>query len=493
MQFTINGQTVESIDITSDEDGITMRLSRLGLGLGVLPIGGGGVTPPPIAPAHWWDMTEAANMTMDGSGLVSGVTAQTGGQDLTSAGTTDPQWLAADAAAPARLRMAGDSRFTIPAAVIINKRDCTVVIIARAVLPYQTAFATGATGTSALISSFATGASNTTLMNLYGDAVAASATTHVMKYRDQFSPSVIDKDPGTVFPMNSAAYIIRGGAASALIGLSNKPLAATTLNSVLTEGGWIGAWSGGAIYYAWADYQAVLIFDSALSDTDLNSVLDWASTRYGSTAHTADTMLIFDGDSITRGSISASPQAGHQDHSFPAVVSQGRTDFDILNVGRPSQTLNGYKNDPITKTWASTSVAKGYGSVVMFCLWGHNDLQVGFTDVEMKANLDAWITNMRAAAAGVVLGAGTILPSTAFSATMLTRRTAYNAYVMDTSVSGPDLDFQIDTAAAFPGGADATYFYDTPGTGYVHPNVAGYAVLGGHVKTGLIAAGVIAA
>jgi hypothetical protein len=37
MQFTINGQTVESIDITSDEDGITMRLSRLGLGLGVLP------------------------------------------------------------------------------------------------------------------------------------------------------------------------------------------------------------------------------------------------------------------------------------------------------------------------------------------------------------------------------------------------------------------------------------------------------------------------
>jgi lysophospholipase L1-like esterase len=40
MQFTINGQAVESIDITTDEGGITMRLSRLGLGLGVLPVGG---------------------------------------------------------------------------------------------------------------------------------------------------------------------------------------------------------------------------------------------------------------------------------------------------------------------------------------------------------------------------------------------------------------------------------------------------------------------
>jgi hypothetical protein len=37
MEITINGQPVESIDITTDEGGITMRLSRLGLGLGVLP------------------------------------------------------------------------------------------------------------------------------------------------------------------------------------------------------------------------------------------------------------------------------------------------------------------------------------------------------------------------------------------------------------------------------------------------------------------------
>jgi hypothetical protein len=46
MQFTINGQAVESIDITTDEGGITMRLSRLGLGLGVLPVGGGFTGPP---------------------------------------------------------------------------------------------------------------------------------------------------------------------------------------------------------------------------------------------------------------------------------------------------------------------------------------------------------------------------------------------------------------------------------------------------------------
>jgi lysophospholipase L1-like esterase len=40
MEITINGQPVTALDITTDEGGITMRLSRLGLGLGVLPVGG---------------------------------------------------------------------------------------------------------------------------------------------------------------------------------------------------------------------------------------------------------------------------------------------------------------------------------------------------------------------------------------------------------------------------------------------------------------------
>jgi hypothetical protein len=60
MEITINGQPVTALDITTDEGGITMRLSRLGLGLGVLPSG-------PIAYAY-------ASVIAVGDSITAGVT-----------------------------------------------------------------------------------------------------------------------------------------------------------------------------------------------------------------------------------------------------------------------------------------------------------------------------------------------------------------------------------------------------------------------------------
>jgi len=467
-----------------------LRLPRLGA------MRGGGAAPPPENPVYWWDMSGAANMTLDGSGRATAVTEKISGvAHLTTEYTTPPQYLAANDAATARLRFRGASSLAIPDSVTMNKRAMTMVIFARGPMPRQAGLRNGASSTaSALVGSFETGQQSTTVLNLYTDALVVNLTRNTMLFRDQGAGGSVNLNPESQFPDNVAAYVIRGEAAASLIGLGNYPRTLGVLDNATTEGGSFGSWNG-SIYPAYADFHGALIYDSALSDAALGRVLDWGTAKYGCTDKDADTIIIWDGDSITRGAIQGAPQNDPPalDHCYPAVVALGRTDHDYLNIGRPGGQLAAHTNDDVTLSALSTAVTTGYDNIIMSSLWGINDITAGTVIATMKTNIDSWISNLRAEHSGVVLVGCTVLPFSGLDSTKEAVRVAYNAYVMDSSGSGADFDHRIDTAGTFPSGATSTYFHLSDGVGYLHPNVAGYKVLGEAIETALVSAGVLSA
>lgn len=113
------------------------------------------------------------------------------------------------------------------------------------------------------------------------------------------------------------------------------------------------------------------------------------------------------------------------------------------------------------------------------------------TGAQIRADLDTWITNLRTAISGVVIGHGTILERTGLSGAQATARADFNDYVMARGAyagAGASLDFRIDTAAisGLTNAADTNKF-----VGGLHPTRSGYIDLANGIWNGGLSAQIV--
>lgn len=435
------------------------------------------VVPPPHAPAHWWDLSRPDNLTLDVNGGIISVAGAIGTAALTSSDGTRPAFLPAEHRAPAKARFREGAFFAIPAGVSTDKRNCTVIVVGRAINGDDMALFWGINGTSQ--------------RSMYVDQ-----NGEIIIQDTNFAGGNLSRTTGLGAPNSSVAYALRGGAAAASYGYAGQMATGGALAAVVVSGGYVGQWNGDA-RRLYGDLQGIIVYDRELSDPELTAAFAWASEQYGSVADTADTAIIFDGDSITWGAVNENPQENpfSGDISYPVTALAGRTDAIHYNLGKPGQPLNG-TNAAAGAVTSALGRCAGYANRVAFGLWGHNDISTGRSGTQLKADLDAWIAAVRASDPGAVIGHGTLIPTdrSDWAAAQHAYAAEFNAYVMDASPSGPDLDFRIDTRAA-PGLepiSDAVY-HDTPGIGHVHPTPLGYGHLGAKVLEGLVSAGVLSA
>lgn len=459
-----------------------MLFGRMGAGfggMGSLSTGGGsaGIEPPPGSAALWWDFTDQSRMSLS-SDLVDSVTDKIGGVAATSTLTARPQFFTSavsEGGPMARTRFAGAQVLAIPGTVSFNRQSLSVFAVTRrSVKPDG-----GSGGRMALFAADAT----TLRQALYtwdADELRTwnSTSTAVATAIRATHGTTVDwlTSGGSNYQAGSGGSVFTSGTA----------LAADT-----RLGGRIGMWTGTSFPLT-GDYLALVIYNRQLSEAEREAVLDWARDNYSSYSRTAATVIGFSGDSITEGIQQSNPQLNPhaRDFSYPAQIEQiSGASYAYWNLGLGGQALA--NNLTATQIASRLNGRPSATRKIVFGLWGTNDVGGGLTGAQIAAHLDTWISNLRAAISGVIIGHGTLLPRSGLSGSQATARSDFNDYVMARGAyagAGPDLDFSIDTAAisGLSDPADLTKFVDG-----LHPTSSGYADLAAGIWNGGLSAQVV--
>jgi lysophospholipase L1-like esterase len=128
----------------------------------------------------------------------------------------------------------------------------------------------------------------------------------------------------------------------------------------------------------------------------------------------------------------------------------------------------------------------GYTNRVVVFWFGTNDISSGRTEAQIEADIDSYISAVRAHDAGAIIIGCTIIARTSFNATQNALIVTINDHIKVTA----DFDRVVDLAAdaRFSDGTDTTY-YNADG---IHLNDTGYGVVAGLVRADLVTAGYLA-
>jgi len=406
---------------------------------------------PPVTPDLWYDFTNADRATLSDGNMVDAWAPEIGSFTATQTGAARPEFFPSATATggpKGRIRFTSGDFLQIPSGFTFDRRAHTMFFVTR-----RGANETGrgtflmSTGAAANIGLYAW--DNAQLFFWLGSTGQAT---------------------GLGVGMGASCQYLIAEAADVKAGSDNKVFSRGTPLSTGTFGGArIGLWTGTSFPYT-GDMQAVLLFQRALSAAEIAQLQNWANTRFRAPAADNDTVVIFDGDSIDEGIQLQNPQLTPHatDFSWPAQwqLLQGANAPRIVNLGKGGAALSNetaaldvIRELGYNSTYAKRIVMGGYG---------HNDIQGFRTAAQLKANIDTWIANLRAADPGVVVGYRTILESPTFTAGEEAIRVEVNNYIKGGVV---DLDF-FDDLAALPGLAGSAGKVDD-----VHPSSAGSGIM----------------
>lgn len=406
---------------------------------------------PPITPDLWYDFTNADKATLDTGNEVSAWAPEIGSYTATMTGTPRPVFFADDTGTggpKGRIRFTSGDYLEIPSGFTFDRRAHTMFVVTRrGANETQRGTFVLATGAAANMGLYAW--DNAQLQIWTGSAGVAT---------------------GMGVGMGASCQYLIAEAADVKAGSDNQSYSRGSALSTGTFGGArLGLWTGTSFPYT-GDMQAALFFQRALTLSEIAQLQDWANTRFRAPASTNDAVVIFDGDSITEGIQLQNPQLTPHatDFSFPAQwqLLQGTNAPRICNLGKGGAALvNELAMPDVLRElgWAAS-----YTKRIVFGLWGHNDIQGSRTAAQLKADLDTWIANIRAADAGAIVGLGTILESPTFTSGEEAIRVEVNNYIKGGVI---DLDFY-DDLAALPGLDGSNGKVDD-----VHPSSSGYAIM----------------
>ena len=458
-------------------------MPTLGMGMGLThghrrsaPIG----PPPPQSPTLFFDFNDPSTMARTGS-LVDSITDKIGGVVATGSGAGRPEFFASDVVngGPiARTRFAGAQFLTLPGTVSINTRALSVFAVTRTAVKPQV----GSGDRAALLISGDT----TVRSSLY---IWDNALIQIWNGASAGIVTGITAAHGTsVQWMTSGAADVQAGSGPAVFSQG------TPLTNNTTTGGRIGMWSGTSFPLT-GDLLGMLIYNRQLNATERGEVLTWARTRYNSPPTTVATMVAFSGDSITEGVQLQNPQIlpHSRDFSYPAQIERlAGGSFRYVNCGIGGAALS--NNLTTAQLDLINNRLNGWPGVtrkVIMGLWGTNDISGGRTAVQLRGDIDTWISSLRTSQSGVRIGHGTILPRSGFSGAQNTIRDDVNDYIMARGAyvgAGANLDFRIDTAAfsGLTNPLDTNKYAD--GT---HPTSSGYNDLATGIWNGGLSAQII--
>lgn len=252
----------------------------------------------------------------------------------------------------------------------------------------------------------------------------------------------------------------------------------TAFSAGTVSGGKIGRWDGTSFSLTSTDILALFAYDRTLTSDEVNAVRDWITIQYGAVARTANTAVIFEGDSITYGTQSTDSIT----MSYPAQLSRlGSSHPKIWNGGSGGDTALNNVTAGATKT-VLTAFA-GYTNRLVVYWLGTNDIANGRSAVQIEADIDSYIAAVRAHDAGAIIIGNTILPRDPFNASQDTIIAEVNTYIKNSA----DFDFTIDVAAdsRLDDSTDLTYYdADT-----IHLNDTGYGIVAELVRNAINAQG----
>lgn len=228
--------------------------------------------------------------------------------------------------------------------------------------------------------------------------------------------------------------------------------------------------------FYWQGYmQEIIAYESALSDGDLEALIDYLHQE----SQLSDKVIVTcDGDSLTYGLGVTTP--------YPTLLQTALgSGFTVLNYGVTSQSIvdtsgagnaAGYMNsDASAQVWQHGTRVGGKNVVVAW--GGTNDIYFGRTGEQAASDFATYCTNARNQGA-FVIAINMIARRTDLGSWSDAKQSAFNSAFSSNASSYSDA--QIDAAAMFPDETDLTYFQ----ADQVHLNDTG---------TQLIAAAVYAA
>jgi lysophospholipase L1-like esterase len=357
----------------------------------------------------------------------------------------------------ASLHFAGAQWLDVPAALQLDKKNATVVAVLRSRSAVSQAIWHMPAGTTA----------HALLVN------SGTAAGELRFFNEASRNSLIAVSHG----LATLAAVNRAGQLELHCGPEAKTdLTASAAGTV--AGGWVGQWAGGSFRLR-GHLHEMLVYGRALAGAELAALTDHLERKHGALGRAEETLLIFEGDSITEG-VGAS---NAEDFSYPAQLARrGPSEPKWFNLGAGGDTL---QNMAATVSGVTALLARNpaYPNRLVGLLAGTNDINNGRTEAQVRADLDAWIAAVRGVA-GVVPFGCTILPRTDFNPAEEAVRQAVNGYIR----SGANLAFVVDLAAEprLANPADAAIYGDG-----IHPTDAGYAVLAEVVHGALAARGYI--
>jgi lysophospholipase L1-like esterase len=459
MEITINGQPITALDITTDEGGITMRLSRLGLGLGVLPTVSGLVPMPPIAPLAFYDLSGPTYMTLDGSNNVTGVTDRSGNDHHIVTTTDNPRYT------PPIDHMLGAVDFgvnqgymTIPATVSLSRANATVIMVSRKTAGY-------AQRASQCMMSLQSGNTLPLVHRNTGFFETMSANTYRIA-------SVI----GPLGQTTTNFAIL--GAAAVTMGVDDINENVTPNGDFTVTGGFIGRHTTSAFHYD-GDLAAVLIYASALTVAQVTEIRTYLATYFGAPAPGAYSLHLA-GDSITAGT--GADIHGTTDNSYYAWPGQlfglyGGTDRpQVINRGVASAIID-VNSTVIRSNLRNTNIAATRKRVLVYG-WGANDLALGDSAATVISNMNTTMANIRATYSDLHIGVSTVTNASRFTDDMNAQLALYNAEVRNPATMTHD--FHIDMGGISQMADPTSTSYNTD---ELHPTVLGYSYMAAEAKS----------
>jgi lysophospholipase L1-like esterase len=250
------------------------------------------------------------------------------------------------------------------------------------------------------------------------------------------------------------------------VGDGTQTLAATA--ALTLTGHILGHLPGSANYPSAADMYAFVIYGSALSSTVAGQVKTAMQNAF-STIHTANNVVIHDGDSITFGNTGPTLNRG-----VARLATEGLTKPALVyNAGFNAETLATMVTNFSTNVGSIVSAGLAANNIVLLA-GGINDLLAGTTAATLEGYLQTYATAVHSAGGKVVFT--TITASSALTAGQQTAWTAYNTWIRANWATYADAlsDRQANaTIGTFAATGNATYFPD--GT---HLSTAGAIIAG---------------
>lgn len=270
----------------------------------------------------------------------------------------------------------------------------------------------------------------------------------------------VDWLPITIRANGTTGELFVGKTRSASGTITSSPLRVAGLGNLASFfwGGWM---------------QEILAYESALSNSDLEALIDYMLQQ----SQLSDKVVVTcDGDSLTEGFGGATP--------WPTYLSSSiGTNWQVLNVGVVGQSIvdtsgagnaAGYLNsNASTEVWQHGTRVGGKNVVVAWA--GTNDLYYGRTGSQAESDFGTYCTNARNAGAFVIainmiarrndLGAWSDAEQAAFNSAFASNSSTYS-------------DAQVDAASILNDENNTTYYQ----ADRVHLNNAGNALLASWVE-----------